>query len=259
MEEIVTRLRKSYGTGTTQGYEWRVKQLKAIERLLDENYAAVVDALKKDLSKPEQETGLVEIGVIKNSITYALKHLREWMQPVKEKPPLKVKPIYSLYTMYQPLGVVLIIGAWNYPLQLTLVPLVGALASGNCAILKPSELAPATAQLLEKLWSKYFDSEFVALVNGGIPETTDLLKQRFDHIFYTGNTMVGKIVMKAAANFMTPVTLECGGKSPCYVDQSANMTVSVKRILWGKYSNAGQTCIAPDYILCTKETQVYPY
>ena len=131
---------------------------------------------------------------------------------------IQARALYSTYIQYQPLGVVLIIGAWNYPYQLTLVPLVGALASGNCVIVKPSELSSKSAQLLEKLWPKYFDSKFVALVNGGVNETTDLLKQRFDYIFYTGNTTVGKIIMKAAAEHMTPVTLECGGKSPVYID-----------------------------------------
>ena len=144
----------------------------------------------------------------------------------------------------------------NLKYQLCFVPLVGALASGNCAIVKPSELSPNSAKLLEKLWPKYFDPNFVALVNGGVEETTELLKQRFDHIFYTGSTAVGKIVMKAAANFMTPVTLECGGKSPVYVHDSANLDIAAKRIVWGRFCNAGQTCVAPDYILCSKSVQV---
>lgn len=133
--------------------------------------------------------------------------------------------------------------------------LIGAIACGNCAIVKPSELSPNSAALLEKLWPKYFDTSFIALVNGGITETTKLLSIRFDYIFYTGSTAVGKIIMKAASEFLTPVTLECGGKSPTYVDASADLDLAAKRILWGKMANAGQTCVAPDYVLCTKETQ----
>ena len=139
---------------------------------------------------------------------------------------------------------------------MSLVPLVGAIAAGNCALVKPSELSVNSSELLAKLWPKYFDSNYIALVNGGVQETTDLLKQRFDYIFYTGNTNIGKVIMRAAAEHMTPLTLECGGKSPCYVDKSADLDVTAKRVLWGRFANNGQTCVAPDYVLCTKETQV---
>jgi aldehyde dehydrogenase (NAD+) len=256
MEAIVNNLRKSFNSNTTRSLQWRLDQLSAIERLIDENSKELIDALKQDLNKPEQETVGFEFGVVKNAVTYAQKNLSTWMQPQKQIPIIQARALYSTYTEYQPLGVALIIGAWNYPYQLTLVPLVGAVASGNCALVKPSELSPHSAKLLEKLWPKYFDSNYVALVNGGVAETTDLLNQRFDHIFYTGNSTVGKIVMKAAANFMTPVTLECGGKSPVFIHETANMEVTAKRIAWGKFANAGQTCVAPDYILCSKKVQV---
>jgi aldehyde dehydrogenase (NAD+) len=256
MEAIVKTLRKSFNSNTTKDLKWRLQQLAAVERLIDENSADLIEALKKDLNKPAHETILMEFGMIKNAITYISKNLATWTQPQKIAPPLQHRAFYACYTTYQPLGVALIIGAWNYPYQLVLVPLVGALAAGNCAVVKPSELTPNSSKLLEKLWPKYFDTDYISLVNGGVEETTELLKQRFDHIFYTGNTHVGKIIMKAAANYMTPVTLECGGKSPVYIHESATIDVTVKRLIWGRFANAGQTCVAPDYVLCTKAVQV---
>lgn len=256
MEAIVNNLRKSFNSNATRDIKWRLQQLAAVERLIDENQSELIDALKKDLNKSAHETIVFEFGLIKNAITHTAKNLHSWMQPQKELPIIQARAMYATYTVYQPLGLSLIIGAWNYPYQLVFVPLVGSLASGNVCVVKPSELSPNSAKLLEKLWPKYFDSNFVALVNGGVEETTELLKQRFDHIFYTGNTAVGKIIMRAASNFMTPVVLECGGKSPCYIHESADLNVSVKRIVWGKFANAGQTCVAPDYVICSKETQV---
>lgn len=183
MEAVVSTLRKSFASRTTYSYEWRKTQLQAVQRLLDENKEELCEALRHDLHKPSQETITMEMGIITNAITYALKNLHSWMRPQKVNPIIQARALYSFYTQHDPLGVVLIIGAWNYPLQLTLVPLVGALAGGNCAVLKPSELSPKTAETLEKLWPKYFDKDYIALVNGGIPETTDLLKQRFVLIF----------------------------------------------------------------------------
>jgi aldehyde dehydrogenase (NAD+) len=178
MEAIVATLRKSFNSNVTRSYEWRKTQLQSLQRFIDENKKELCEAVRQDLNKHEHETITMELGVITNSITYALKNLHHWMQPQKVNPIIQARALYSFYMQAEPLGVVLIIGAWNYPLQLTLVPLVGALASGNCAILKPSELAVKTADLMEKLWPKYFDANLVSLVNGGIPETTDLLKQR---------------------------------------------------------------------------------
>jgi aldehyde dehydrogenase (NAD+) len=256
IESLVNNLRQSFNSNATRDIKWRLSQLKALERLIDENQSELTEALRKDLHKHSQETATMEFGLIKNAINHTSRHLKQWMKPQKATPIIQVRAIYSMYTVYEPLGVTLIIGAWNYPYQLTLVPLVGSLASGNCSIVKPSELSPNSAALLEKIWSKYFDSNYVALVNGGVTETTELLNQRFDHIFYTGSTSVGKIVMRAAANHMTPVTLECGGKSPLYIDDSSNLEIAAKRTMWAKFVNAGQTCVAPDYVLCSKETQV---
>ncbi|XP_054994473.1 aldehyde dehydrogenase family 3 member A2 isoform X4 [Sorex araneus] len=159
------------------------------------------------------------------------------------------------YVQPEPLGVVLIIGAWNYPIVLTIQPLIGAIAAGNAAIIKPSELSENTAKVLDKLLPQYLDQDLYVVINGGVPETTELLKQRFDHILYTGNTAVGKIVMEAAAKYLTPVTLELGGKSPCYIDRDCDLDVACRRIAWGKYMNCGQTCIAPDYVLCEPSLQ----
>ena len=162
----------------------------------------------------------------------------------------------SCYMYREPFGVVLIIGAWNYPVQLTFLPLVGAIAAGNCAVIKPSEMAPAVASLIESLLPKYLDSKCYKVVTGGIPETTALLRQKFDMIFYTGNSSVGKVVMTAAAQNLTPVVLELGGKSPVYVDDSADIAITASRLIWAKLANCGQTCVAPDYVMCSKETQV---
>lgn len=255
MEDLVNKLRKSFNSRVTRSYEWRRKQLEAIESFCVDNEAAIAEALNKDMKKPAQETIAMELNLIRNSVAHAIRNLPTYMAPQTASLPLMTKPLYSAQTQYEPLGVSLIIGAWNYPYQLTLVPLIGAVASGNCAIVKPSELTEHTAKLMADLWPKYFDESQIALVNGAVKETTDLLNQRFDHIFYTGSTQVGKIVYQAAAKHMTPCTLECGGKSPVFVDTSADLNITAKRIMWGRMTNCGQTCVAPDYVLCTKEVQ----
>lgn len=255
MEAVVQSVRKSFATKRTLDISWRKQQLKNLVKLVDENEAALVDALKKDLRKNSQETSIFELGLVRNSVAHTLLNIDEWAKPQKQTPPIQMRALYTPIIQKQPYGTVLIIGAWNYPYQLTLVPLIGAIAAGNNAVIKPSELAMHSAELLEKLFPKYLDPAFFKIVNGGIPETTDLLNQKFDYIFYTGNTAVGKIIMSAAAKNLTPVTLECGGKSPVFVDASADMEVTAKRLCWGRFANVGQTCVAPDYVLCTKETQ----
>ncbi|MCL4134850.1 UNVERIFIED_CONTAM: hypothetical protein GTU68_022009 [Idotea baltica] len=183
-----------------------------------------------------------------------LARIDQWTRP--EKVPATLVTLFDQSVIYpSPYGVVLVLGAWNYPLQLPLLPVSGAIAAGNCVIIKPSEMAPATAALLAQLIPKYLDPECYRVVLGGIPETTELLKEKFDHIFYTGSTHVGKIVREAANKHLTPTTLELGGKSPVYIDETVNMDIAVKRIIWGKCINMGQTCVAPDYILCTKAVQ----
>eukprot|EP01118_Nematostelium_gracile_P008689 TRINITY_DN2880_c0_g1_i1.p1 TRINITY_DN2880_c0_g1~~TRINITY_DN2880_c0_g1_i1.p1 ORF type:complete len:507 (+),score=163.91 TRINITY_DN2880_c0_g1_i1:154-1521(+) len=210
-------------------------------------------ALEKDLGhRGEFFAEGIELSAALGEIRGTIKNLAKWMKPERADTPLVVFP-GDCYVQNDPLGVVLVISPWNYPVSLCLVPLVGAMAAGNTVVLKPSEVSPNVSALFAKLIPKYLDTEAVAVIEGGPEETTAILKERFDHIFYTGNSIVAKIIMKAAAEYLTPVTLELGGKSPCYVDSSVDMDVAVRRITWGKFMNCGQTCVAPDYILCHKD------
>jgi aldehyde dehydrogenase (NAD+) len=245
--EIIAKQRQFFQTGKTKDVTFRIAQLKILKQLVIENKELIIQALKADLHKPEFETYATEIGVTKE-IDYALKHINNWTKPKKAAVPLNLFP-YSAKIHPEPLGVVLIIGPWNYPFQLIISPLVGAIASGNCTIIKPSEFAPHTSNLITELIHKYFSSEYIAVVPGAVETSQQLLAEKFDHIFFTGGTAIGKIVMEAAAKHLTPVTLELGGKSPCIIDTDINLEHTAKRITWGKFINAGQTCIAPDYLL----------
>ncbi|KAK9744961.1 Aldehyde dehydrogenase family [Popillia japonica] len=253
-EELVKNTRKAFNTGKTKTLDFRLTQLKALLRLYEDNTQLMIDALKIDLGKSKQESITGEVNVLKNDVRNLIYNLREYMTP--DKPSKDIANLFDgVYIIKEPYGVVLVIGAWNYPLQLLGAPVAGAIAAGNCVIIKPSEVAAETAKLFEKLIPQYLDNECYKVVYGGVTETTELLKQKFDYIFYTGSTMVGRIVHAAANKYLTPVTLELGGKSPVYIDDTVNFDVAVKRILWGKCVNAGQTCIAPDYILCTTDVQ----
>ena len=247
----VARLKDHFVRGEND-LNWRTRQLKQLRKLVTENQSAIAEALKKDLNKGEVEAYTSEIGFVIGDIDHTLKHLKKWMRPRKVSTPIVAQPGTS-FKMPEPLGTVLIIGAWNYPFQLVLAPLVAAIAAGNHAILKPSELSAHTSALIAKLVPRYLDSHAFAVVEGAVNETTALLKQQFDHILYTGGEQVGKIVMRAASEHLTPVTLELGGKSPCIVEGSADMSVTAARIAWAKWMNAGQTCTAPDYVLVEKE------
>jgi aldehyde dehydrogenase (NAD+) len=220
--------------------------------MLADNADIIADALHDDLGKPATESYLTEIGFLSGEIRNTLKHLSSWTKPKRVNIPIVLQP-GSAKVVPEPLGLVLIIAPWNYPFLLTLSPLVGAIAAGNVAVLKPSELAPKTSAVLAALVPVYLDARAVTVVEGGVAETTALLEQRFDHIFYTGSGPVGRIVMTAAAKHLTPVTLELGGKSPAYVDESSNLRQVAKRIAWGKFVNTGQTCVAPDYVLGTQD------
>lgn len=248
----VAGLRETFDRGVTKPYRWRVAQLKALRALLTEREAELGMALMQDLAKNPTEAQVSEISIVVGEIDYTLRHLRSWLRPRAVAVPLVVMPAKAS-VIREPLGVCLIIAPWNYPVQLLLAPLVGALAAGNAAVLKPSELAPATSAAMARLLPQYLDARAVAVVEGEVPETTELLEQRFDHIFYTGSGAVGRIVMTAAAKNLTPVTLELGGKSPVYVDDSVDLGVAAARIAWGKFMNAGQTCVAPDYLLATPD------
>jgi acyl-CoA reductase-like NAD-dependent aldehyde dehydrogenase len=252
--QLVSDVRQVFNTGRTQSITWRKSQLKACLKMFDENSEAMCEAMKKDLRKSHMESMAMEINLCRNECVNYIDNLENWTTPQKVKKNLMTLAD-TCYIRYEPLGTVLVMGAWNYPIQLTMLPIIGAIAAGNCVILKPSELAEATAKLLTDIVPKYFDKEAIVVVNGGVPETTELLKERFDHIFYTGSSVVGKIVMTAASKFLTPVTLELGGKSPCFVDTSSDLMLAARRIIWGKLCNNGQTCVAPDYILCEKTIQ----
>jgi aldehyde dehydrogenase (NAD+) len=249
--ELIQKQREFFQTGKTKEVAFRLEKLRTLKQAIVENEQAIVQALHADLHKPEFETYATEISVIKE-IDYAIKHLHSWTKPKKAEVPLDFFS-YSGKIYHEPLGVVLIIGPWNYPFNLIIAPLIGAIAAGNCSILKPSEIAPHTSSLLAQMMGKYFDSDYIAVVEGGVEVSQKLLAEKFDHIFFTGGTAVGKIVMEAAAKHLTPVTLELGGKSPCLVDANINLEHTIRRITWGKFINAGQTCIAPDYLLVDKK------
>ncbi|BAY12672.1 aldehyde dehydrogenase [Calothrix sp. NIES-2098] len=252
--DIIRKQRDFFQTGKTKDVNFRIAQLKKLKQAILDNEQAIVQALKADLNKPEFETYATEIFVIKE-IDYAIKNIKTWTKP--KKAPVTIDFFqYSAKIYPEPLGVALIIGAWNYPFNLVISPLIGAIAAGNCTIIKPSELAPHTSSLLAEVIAKYFDPAYIALVEGGVEISQQLLAEKFDYIFFTGGTSVGKIVMEAAAKHLTPVTLELGGKSPCIVDTEINLEHTLKRIIWGKFLNAGQTCIAPDYILVDKKIKI---
>ncbi|XP_038615063.1 aldehyde dehydrogenase family 3 member A2 isoform X2 [Tachyglossus aculeatus] len=254
MEKIVQRARDAFASGRSRPLKFRIQQLKALQQMIKEKEKEILGAISRDLNKSEYNAYSHEVIGILGEIDLVLEKLPEWAAPEPVKKNL-LTMMDEAYIHSEPLGVILIIGAWNYPIVLTLQPLIGAISAGNAAIIKPSELSENTASLLAKILPQYLDKELYQVVNGGVKEATDLLKERFDHILYTGGCNVGKIVMEAASKHLTPVTLELGGKSPCYVDKDCDLDVACRRITWGKYMNCGQTCIAPDYILCEPAIQ----
>jgi len=248
----MARLRQTFDSGKTRSIEWRLAQLAEIERLMREHEDDLAEALRADLGKCRFEAVLTEISFVAAEAKYARKNLARWMRPKRVRTPIMAQPGHS-YLWPEPKGLVLIIAPWNYPLSMVMAPLVGAMAAGNCAVMKPSEITTHTSAIIASLLPRYLDNDAYAVVEGGIPETTELLEQPFDHILYTGNERVAKIVMTAAAKHLTPVTLELGGKSPCLIDKSANLEVAASRIAWGKWINAGQTCVAPDHVLVHRD------
>ncbi|XP_002966702.2 aldehyde dehydrogenase family 3 member H1 [Selaginella moellendorffii] len=248
-DRLVAELRDEFRSGRTRPMDWRAAQLRAMLRMIDEREGEIIEALDRDIGKPAYETYVAELSTIANSCTNALKHLRSWMAPEKVSTSMISFPS-SGEIVPEPLGVALVISAWNFPFLLSLDPVIGAICAGNAVVLKPSELAPATAALLAKLVPLYLDKKAIRVVEGGVPETTALLDQQWDKIFYTGSTRVGKIVMAAAAKNLTPVVLELGGKSPVLVDSNVDVKVTARRIALGKWgNNNAQACISPDYIL----------
>jgi len=249
---LVARLRKTFDSGRTRPLEWRRAQLEALVRFAKENGDTLVEALQADMGKPELEARAADVGQVTQEAKLAPQNLKKWTRPEGAG---MIPLMGRSFVVRDPLGVVLIIAPWNYPVGLLLSPLVGAIAAGNAVVLKPSEVTAHTSAALAELLPKYLDTDAIALVEGGVPETSALLEQRFDHILYTGNGTVAKIVMAAAAKHLTPVALELGGKSPCIVDRTADIAVTARRIAWGKFMNAGQTCIAPDYILADESIE----
>lgn len=252
--DVVQELHTTFASGVTRNVVFRERQLKNLLRMYEENSVEMVNVLAADLRKHKQEAHVLEIDFLINDIRNTIFNLREWVKP--EKPEKSVVNIMDgVYIYKDPYGVVLVIGAWNYPLQLTLVPVAAAIAAGNCVLIKPSEVAAATSKFIAETIPKYLDSECYRVVEGGAKETSEILRQKFDYIFYTGSGRVGRLIHQACNENLTPCTLELGGKSPCYIDNTADIPIATKRILWGKFINAGQTCIAPDYLLCSKQVQ----
>lgn len=244
----VARARRGFASGRTRTVEWRLEQLNNLVRLLDEREEQIAAALAQDLGRSKEEAWFGDIASTRGEAVYAIKHLRGWMKR-RRRSLSAIQYPGSAWVQYEPLGVVLIIGPWNYPVVLTLGPLVAALSAGNAAVIKPSELAPATSALLARIVPEYLDSEVVVVVEGDATETQALLAQGFDHAFFTGGTEVGKKIMAGAAATLTPVTLELGGKSPVIVTADADLDIVARRLAWVKLMNSGQTCIAPDYVL----------
>jgi aldehyde dehydrogenase (NAD+) len=250
MQPSIQKLRDYFLSGATQSYDFRLGQLQRLKKVVLEHEKEIYQALYTDLKKTDEDAWATELGFFLSELNHTIEHLKGWMQPTSIATNLLNQPSTS-YTIREPLGIVCIIAPWNYPFQLLLTPLIGAIAGGNCAVLKPSEFAPATAQVMEKIVNSLFPDNYILYIQGeGAAVLPPLLTEnRFDHIFYTGSTLVGKIIYKYAAEQLVPVTLELGGKSPAVIASDANLRVAARRLASPKFSNCGQMCIAPDYVL----------
>lgn len=248
MEEIIQSQRVFFNTNATKSIAFRLQQLQKLEDIIRQNEKLLTNAIYQDFKKSAFETHISELAHVYTDIKQAKRKLKKWATKKRVKTNLPNQPAKS-YVIPEPLGVSFIIGAWNYPYLLTLAPMVPAIAAGCTIILKPSELASNTSSALAQMLNATFPSDYIRVIEGGIPETTALLEQKFDKIFFTGSVPVGKIVYQAAAKNLTPVTLELGGKSPAFITVDCNQKITAKRLIWGKFLNAGQTCIAPDYLL----------
>lgn len=255
MNHLIEQQHRFFETGATWNLDYRIRQLRSLYQVILQYQERIFDALYQDLGKSEQEAYLTEIGMVLSEISYTLRHIRAWSRP--DSGGFSIAAPFSVSrVLREPYGVVLILAPFNYPFQLALLPLVSALAAGNCAIIKPSELAPATAAVVSEMLNNNFEQRLCAVVTGGAQTAQTLVNSDFDYIFFTGSRSVGQTVYEAAAKKMIPVTLELGGKSPCIVEESADLDAAARRIVWGKFLNAGQTCVAPDYLLvqdCVKQ------
>lgn len=245
---MLCRQRAYFRKGDCKNVEFRIRQIQKIYQWVCKHEQDIMDALYQDLNKSSFEAYATEIGIVREEIRYILKHLRRWESPRKVFTPLTQFPAKSV-VYSEPYGVVLIMSPWNYPFQLTVVPLIGAICAGNCAVVKPSAYSPHTTAVIGRMIRELFAEEYITVIEGGRAENQALLDERFDYIFFTGSVDVGRFVMEKAARHLTPVSLELGGKSPCVVDETADLKLAARRIVWGKFLNCGQTCVAPDYLL----------
>lgn len=254
IEETVRKQREFFMTGKTRSLEFRINSLKRLKKVIEDKQGSIAEALKKDLNKDPLEAYMCETGLVLDEIGYHIKHLSKWMKEKRVRTPLAQFPSKSFISP-EPCGVVLIMSPWNYPVQLCLEPLVGAISAGNCAVLKPSAYAPESGSIVKEIIEEAFSPEYVSVIEGGRKENQALFGQKFDHIFFTGSVEVGKEAMAAAAKNLIPVTLELGGKSPVIIDKTADIKLAAKRVAFGKVINAGQTCVGPDYVLIEEEVR----
>lgn len=256
LKEKINKQREYFSTGETKDINFRIEKLKKLRDVLKSEEEKVFEALKKDLMKSSFESYVTEVAMVYDEINMHIKNIKKWSKKRRVKTPLVQFPAKS-FLQLEPYGVVLIIGPFNYPFMLTMDPLIGAIAAGNTAVIKPSESAPETSKILKEILEKVFDEKYVLHVNPerGKEVVEELLKEKFDYIFFTGSATVGKIVMKAASQYLTPVTLELGGKSPCIIDKDCKVELAARRIVWGKLMNSGQTCVAPDYLYVHKDIE----
>ncbi|MDD5066842.1 MAG: aldehyde dehydrogenase [bacterium] len=252
ISRIIQEQIRFFSGGETKKISFRIRQLRILKKAVIQNQELILDALRKDLGKPEFEAYMAEIYAIKQEIGFTLRHIRKWARPRNIPTPF-TQHLGRGRFQPEPYGVALIIAPWNFPFNLVMVPLVSAVAAGNCAVLKPSEVAPHTSKVVARIISKYFPPEYITVVEGGVKETQLLLEQKFDRIFYTGSPAVGKIIMRAASRNLIPVTLELGGKSPCIIDRNVPLLAAAKRVVWGKFYNAGQACVSVDYVVVHRE------
>ena len=254
MKRVLEKQQKLFASGETKSFTFRVKMLKRLREAILGFEEEIFEALKRDLKKSKFDAYTTEIGHCLAEISFVLKNLKKWMTP-KKVGGSNLFPLSKGFIVSEPFGISLIIAPWNYPFALAILPLIASISAGNCTILKPSEISKNTEKVILEIIKKYFDEKFISVICGGAETSQKLLREKFDYIFFTGGEKVGKIVMKAAAENLTPVTLELGGKSPCIVDENCDLQKAAKRITWGKFLNAGQTCVAPDFLLAQKNTK----
>lgn len=252
IKQLVDTQRKFFYTQYTKDIQHRLTVLKNIKSWIINNENLIIDALKQDLNKHQTESYMCEIGLVLSELNYQMKHIKKWSKDKRVKTPL-AQFYGTSYKTYEPYGVTLIMSPWNYPFMLSIEPAIGAIAAGNTVIIKPSAYAPQVSHVIYQMIHETCDEEYVAVVEGGRKENTALLQQRFDYIFFTGSVNVGKLVMEKASHYLTPVTLELGGKSPCIIDDEKSLKLATKRVAFGKFINAGQTCVAPDYLLIKED------